>query len=637
MRWVMMALAAMLTAGAAGAGSLETYTKSLSMSLVSISPDGAKVAFVQVIKGQQAVVIDQLNPAAVIANIPPSDRVYDSLTWVDPNHLIVFGAASDAGPSNNGTAQVVDLDKRKITPLLSTNELRSVFGHPIVREHDGRTTVFVAGYSVVGSAWAATYEAVDFATGKEQRLSHTPYKHAVQWDVGADGTLLSRSVYDEVSHVWTLQLPRGPDWIDVLSEKTLYDPPKVAGRTLDGKDLVVRRITDDHGMEFRRFSLSDGKLGELVPEYLGFTDLIYDPLTYRPIGGIKEGIEPTYVFFDPKDQALWDGIMKVFPDEEVQLTGFARDRSKAVVLVTGLRHGVSYQVVDLVTYKTMGIGPAFADVRPSDLADVRIAAYPTKDGLTIQALLTLPTGRELKDLPLIVLPHGGPGERDEVGYSAWALALASRGYAVLQPQFRGSEGLGWKLESAAFGELGRKMQTDLSDGVRALASKGYIDPKRVCIVGSGYGGYAALAGVMFEQGVYRCAVAIEPWLDLRKLGGGDRADTKHSIAVRNWERLVGAKDPNDPIFDRLSPAKHAADASAPILIMRNKSSDDDAIYMANALGRAKKSVELVNLDVANSWTIEGGHRQVLQAVLDAGRLQLLQAMVTFLEKNNPPR
>lgn len=610
-----MLLTALLAASAAHAASLEAYSKPRSIPLVSVSPDGAKVAFVQLVNGKQAVVIDQLSPAAVIANIPPGNRFYEALTWVDSNHVIASGSA----------IQVVDLEKRKVTPLFESQVLFGTFGTPKVRVRDGRTTVFVGGYSGVDGGTAAAIWAVDFATGKAQRLARAHSNQSAEWEIDADGNLVSQLIYDQLSHVWTLQLRRGSDWIDVLSGKTLYDPPTIAGLTRDATGLVLEKITDDHGLEFRSLSLSDGKLGDLTPEYSGLISVVYDPLTHRPIGGVKEGMEPTYVFFDPKDQALWDGIAQVFPDEEVQLASWSRDRSKVAVLVTGPRHGVSYQLVDLVTHKATEIGQLYGNLTSNDLADVLIASYPAKDGLSIQALLTLPTGREPKNLPLIVLPHSGPSGRDQVGYNSWAQALASRGYAVLQPQFRGSRGLGWKLEAAGFGEWGRKMQTDLSDGVRALASKGYVDPKRVCIAGSGYGGYAALAGVMFEQGVYRCAVAIEPWTDLRELGGGSDADTKHSIAVRNWERFVGAKDPGDPIFDRISPSKHAADASAPILVMRMGGSGDDAVFMANALSRAKKPVELVRIDYAGP------------ADAEAGSLKLLQAMTTFLEKNNPPQ
>ena len=141
------------------------------------------------------------------------------------------------------------------------------------------------------------------------------------------------------------------------------------------------------------------------------------------------------------------------------------------------------------------------------VSKVESVKYKAADGLEITGYLTLPNGREAKGLPLIVFPHGGPASRDTLGFDWWAQAMASRGYAVLQVNFRGSDGLGWEFTKAGFGEWGRKMQTDLSDGVRNLTSQGVVDPKRVCIVGGSYGGYAALAGATLQKDVYRCAVS----------------------------------------------------------------------------------------------------------------------------------
>jgi dipeptidyl aminopeptidase/acylaminoacyl peptidase len=278
----------------------------------------------------------------------------------------------------------------------------------------------------------------------------------------------------------------------------------------------------------------------------------------------------------------------------------------------------------------MNIGPAYEGIKPDDLADVAVAAYPAKDGMKINAFLTLPIGREPKNLPLIVLPHGGPAARDDAGYDWWAQALASRGYAVLQPQFRGSGGFDWSLEAAGFGEYGRKMQSDLSDGVRALAGKGYIDPKRVCIVGASYGGYAALAGVTIEQGVYRCAVAVAGVADMRKMVGDGLVAANRNSTVRYWDRFVGAKNPTDPVYDQISPVRHAAQASAPILLIHGRDDTvvpfEESVRMEAALKSANKPVEFVILANEDHWLSREETRE-----------QMLKATVTFLEKNNPPQ
>ena len=134
--------------------------------------------------------------------------------------------------------------------------------------------------------------------------------------------------------------------------------------------------------------------------------------------------------------------------------------------------------------------------------------FKSSDGLDIPAYLTLPKGLPAKNLPLIVFPHGGPWGRDKFGYDSFAQFLANRGYAVLQPNFRGSTGYGKKFLNAGNGEWGRKMQDDLTWGVKALVADGTVDPKRVGIAGGSYGGYATLAGVAFTPDVYAAAVAI---------------------------------------------------------------------------------------------------------------------------------
>jgi dipeptidyl aminopeptidase/acylaminoacyl peptidase len=183
------------------------------------------------------------------------------------------------------------------------------------------------------------------------------------------------------------------------------------------------------------------------------------------------------------------------------------------------------------------------------------------------------------------------------------------------------------MVAAGFGEWGRKMQTDLSDGVRALAAQGTIDPKRVCIVGASYGGYAALAGATLEHGVYRCAVADAPVSDPRGIVEWNEG---RSHQPGTWTlRLMGAQSTGDAKLNDISPLAHAASADIPILIIHGK---DDLVVpykqseaMVDALKAAGKPVTLVTLDGEDHWLSNS-----------ATRLQMLRATVSFLEANNPP-
>jgi dipeptidyl aminopeptidase/acylaminoacyl peptidase len=225
------------------------------------------------------------------------------------------------------------------------------------------------------------------------------------------------------------------------------------------------------------------------------------------------------------------------------------------------------------------------DEIPRDaLAEQKTIRYPSSDGLEIPAYLTLPKGVAAKDLPLVVFPHGGPWARDMWGYNTFPQFLANRGYAVLQPNFRGSTGYGKKFLNAGNGEWGRKMQDDLTWGVKYLVAQGIVNPKLVGIAGGSYGGYATLAGVAFTPDLYAAAVAIVPPSDLTFL--------LHSIPAY-WESgrktmYTRMADPDTPEGEKLleeeSPVNAAAQIKTPLMVVQgandprvNKRNSDEIV------------------------------------------------------------
>jgi len=253
-------------------------------------------------------------------------------------------------------------------------------------------------------------------------------------------------------------------------------------------------------------------------------------------------------------------------------------------------------------------------------------AYHAADGLALEGVLTLPPGPTRKRLPLVVIPHGGPiGAYDQVRFDFWPQAFASRGYAVFQPNYRGSGGYGAPLREAGFGEWGRKMLSDMSDGVSALAKADVIDPKRVCIAGASYGGYAALAATTIQNGPYRCAVSVSGVSEVGSLMVGESSKTANG---RYREALLGVTYAADPELQDISPLNHAANASAPILLIHGK---DDTVVpfvhslsMNTELAKAGKPVEFLPLEGEDHWWSK-----------EKTRVQILQGSVAFVEKHNP--
>jgi dipeptidyl aminopeptidase/acylaminoacyl peptidase len=254
--------------------------------------------------------------------------------------------------------------------------------------------------------------------------------------------------------------------------------------------------------------------------------------------------------------------------------------------------------------------------------------YPARDGVRIPAYLTLPSG-EAHNLPLILLVHGGPGARDTMKFDWWAAFLAARGYAVLQPNFRGSSGYGGAWERAGLGEWGGVMQTDVEDGIAPLARAGIVDPTRVCIVGGSYGGYAALAGATLTPDRYRCAVSVAGISDLvefvrlRELQAGSA-----SMQADYWRRSIGDRRDQGAHMRAISPANLADRVQIPILLIHG--TDDTVVpinqsrVMRDRLQAAGKTVRYVELQGDDHWL---SHAPT--------RVQMLRELDAFLAVNLP--
>lgn len=303
------------------------------------------------------------------------------------------------------------------------------------------------------------------------------------------------------------------------------------------------------------------------------------------------------------------------------------DFTKVVVLVDGPNFGYRYILIDLKNSAATPIGKVYDGI-DKPLEKKRIT-YAAADGLRIPAYLTLPADRPPHNLPLVVLPHGGPAASDTAEFDWWSQALADQGYAVLQPNYRGSD-ISVPFLQAGFGQWGRKMQTDVSDGVSYLAKQGIVDPARVCIVGASYGGYAALAGVTLQPTVYRCAVAVAGISDLsRFLNWYTRGGLSGGHATRYWDRFFGVSGSSDPALATISPIQHVDAVTASVLLIHGR--DDTVVpyeqsrLMYDALRSHHKDVQLVTLKKEDHWLSRG-----------ETRMQMLEAAIAFLRMHDPP-
>ncbi len=259
--------------------------------------------------------------------------------------------------------------------------------------------------------------------------------------------------------------------------------------------------------------------------------------------------------------------------------------------------------------------------KTAKLAPVKTISYKARDSLAIRAVLTLPKAVVAKNLPLILLPHGGPAARDSEDWDWWVQFLAAKGYAVVQPNYRGSTGFGKAHYEAGKQQWGGTMQNDLNDAVEHLAKEGIVDPKRVCIVGASYGGYAAMRGAQRDGGLFRCAIS---YAGVSDLGALSRFDSQ---SLYGKEYVANLKE-KAPDFASVSPIRFPEQFSTPILIMHGKNDlrvpVEQSRTMAAKLKAASKDVRYIEQPL-------GDHHFSRQE----DRLQFLQEMESFLAKHNP--
>ena len=322
-----------------------------------------------------------------------------------------------------------------------------------------------------------------------------------------------------------------------------------------------------------------------------------------------------------------DKLGGALPGSRVTLLDISEERERMLVLQSGSADPGALYVFTPETRELTLFAEYRPEIRKTMLSEPRSIRYDARDGTSIQAYLTLPKGRAAQGLPLIVHPHGGPyGIRDTDNYDDMVQLLANRGYAVIQPNFRGSGGFGEAFERLGDGQIGRAMQDDLDDAVAHLVAEGVVDPARVCMLGASYGGFAAVWAAIRNPEIYRCAASFAGVMHFERQLSHDRDYLYGRNRGRHTRRVDG--DQTDFDLDDVSPAVQIARLTRPVLLVHGRE-DSRVPYwnMEMMLDRAKRAgVELESLTLE-----ESGH-----SFADAAEEQAYyDAVLGFLARHNP--
>ncbi|WP_298288569.1 S9 family peptidase [Novosphingobium sp.] len=604
----------------------------------SISPSGDRIAVVGAIEGaRRLVVLDQAEKPLMV--LPVGDAKVRGVFWAGEDRVLVYksdttrlGAGYIAEKTELYTMVVVPLNGEKMWAIFE-HEKRITGGVSQfldIQERGGRSFGYFSGITLdadfrtgphLTSTSPVLYE-VDLQdqTTREiaPRSADSIYR---DWVLGPDGKVSATLDFDSRSGSWNVKNAAGQriaEGSNPLGKVGLVGLGTAAGT------VILSETDAEGGRHWFELPLAGGERKEILGN-APLSDAFFDRVTNQLIGYEIEGDAPAYSFSDPFRQKVAAAIVKAFPGLRTNIEGWNDRFDHLLVMTEGPGDPQTWWMIDIKGRNTREIGHSYV-LKGSEVGPMRMVTYKAGDGTEIAGVLTLPPGRDPKKLPLVIFPHGGPGARDYPGFDWWAQALASRGYAVLQPNFRGSTGYGAAFRRAGYGQWGRSMQSDVSDGLVWLAAQGIVDPKRACIMGASYGGYAALAGVTLQQGLYRCAVAVAGVSDVAKMASTDLQESGYDDTLkRALKEELGERKDLRPI----SPVNFAAKADAPVLLIHGK--DDtvvpygQSVAMAAALRAASKPVEFVTLPGEDHWLSRG-----------ETRLAMLEAAVRFIVANNPP-
>ncbi len=560
-----------------------------------ISPDGKFIAFVKPLDGTRNVWVKRTQEPFTAAHPVTAEtkRPIAGYFWSRDGKFILF--AKDQGGDENFNVYAVDpaaspAPGQRVPAARNLTEAKKVRAMIYAVPKTDPNTIYV-GLNDRDPAWHDLYK-VKLSTG-ERTLLRKNTERLTGWVFDRKGQLRLATRSAENGDTEVLRVDA--DGFKKVYSCNVFETCYPSRFHKDGQHVYM--VTNKGDVDLTRLVLFDPAAGseDLVEaDPLSRVDFEYPQFSERT----DELIATNYL--DDKTRIYWKDkafaadyalLQKRLPGKEIFFgSGTDDERFFLVSAVSDTEPGESY-LFDRTSKKLTLQYRIFDKLPRPHLAEMKAIRYKSSDGLEIPAYLTLPRGVPAKNLPLVVLPHGGPWGRDAWGYDPWPQFLANRGYAVLQPNFRASTGYGKKFLNAGNHEWGQKMQDDLTWGVKYLVAEGTADPRRVGILGASYGGYATLAGVSFTPDVYAAGVSI--------VGPSNLITLLNSIPPY-WESIrkiftERMGDPSTPEgraqLERQSPLNSAGKIKAPLLVVQgandprvNKAESDQIVVALRERG-----------------------------------------------------
>ena len=624
----------------------QLFSRGAEFSHVKISPAGDYISAITKNNGKSnLIILDATTKKLHHAVFFPGNAQVGSYAWANDERIVLqkeYLKGWQDHPDYNGELMAVNADGSKAAYLFGYEAGEQQTGTLFKKNTSIRATAYILDplpnddrYMLVNAIpWNNTrtldYETmqdvyrVNIFNGKRRKITRAPIGHSrfltnhegeVRFVVGEDKTNTTQVFYrKDDKWINTDKLNLKLDGFSPISFADDDNSIYAAGRE-QGQTLGVYKINLETG---------DKKLI--------IQDDVVDPSNFwinqetKKLYAVEfENGYPDYAFVDPEEShsKLLKQLLAALPGHQVRIVSESRNSEKIVIIAFNDRNPGDYYIFDTKKLKLQYLASAKKWLDPESMAEVRPINFTSRDGKQIYGYLTLPHGKEAKNLPLVVTPHGGPhGVRDVWGFDPQNQLLASEGMAVLQVNFRGSGGYGASFQEAGYQKWGSDILHDIIDGTRYVIEQGFVDKNRICIVGGSFGGYAALQSSIIEPDMFKCAVGFAGIYDLPLWK--DDSDVAESRSGRSYQDYALGTDISQ--LKAMSPAYNIDKLKAKLLLVHGEKDMRVPIEQLKAL---EDALNKHNYPFQKLVMDDGGHG----FYNDEHRAKYFGKMMDFLKEN----
>lgn len=604
----------------------------------AISPDGKKIAVYQNMNGSYGIgiyYIDGSGTAPFAVGMEEGVKP-DWLYW--PNNEIILASfwqsqKYQGTPIRTGHIYSMDITKKKGKVLVkpdnakeigsrigSTNFFRQ-WNNIVVDKLTDDPDHILMSFSDEGNNLAPSVQKVNVRTGNSKRVrrGNTSIQ---EWITDLRGEVrVGQGRSDGSNGDWTLRIrdAEGDNWQSYDKYNGLNGNEAIYGFTSNPNEMIVGRYNGKDTVGLYIYDLGQKRISRKLfhNDDYDVSNLVYSSDGSEIVGASYVADNNQVELFGTKESAL-DRMRAKYDGYSVDYVDSNRDYSKVIVKLSSPSDPGGMFLLEPSTDKMNRISTMYDGLKSADMGEVITARYTARDGKKIPAYVTVPISvtSAPKSLPFIILPHGGPYARDSKSFDYLAQYFASRGFGVLQMNFRGSAGYGKEFE-----EAGRQnwvvMQEDVEDGTRWLIEKGYADPDRICIAGWSYGGYAALIGSIKNPDLYACTISIAGVTDLKDLINDMKQYRFGKLTAKGF--LKGFSDKDD--LKENSPAKRGAEMTGPVFLAHGTLDQqvhfDQYKRMKSALKKGKAKVTAIEFKDEDHYLSNEKNRKKFFMELDS--------------------